>query len=68
MEYAGDTLARREKAASCRGYSDMVEILAEEKGELSPEEHALIMERLQRLVKIQKRAKQFLPSLEKLIR
>ena len=51
-----------------RHLSDMVEILAEEKGELSPEEHALIMERLQRLVKLQKRAKQFLPLLEKLIK
>jgi len=48
--------------------SDMVETLAEEKGELSLEEHALIMERLQRLVKLQKRAKQFLPLLEKLIK
>ena len=51
-----------------RHLSDMVETLTEEKGELSPEEHALIMERLQRLVKLQKRAKQFLPLLEKLIK
>jgi DNA-binding transcriptional regulator GbsR (MarR family) len=44
------------------------ETLAKEKGDLSLEEYALIKERLQRLVKLQKRAKQFLPLLEKLIK
>ena len=51
-----------------RRLGDMVETLAEEKGDLSPEEYALIQERLQRLVKLQKRARQFLPLLEKLIK
>ena len=51
-----------------RRLGDMVETLAEEKGDLSPEEYALIEERLQRLVKLQKRARQFLPLLEKLIK
>ena len=51
-----------------RRLGDMVETLAEEKGDLSPEEYALIRERLQRLVKLQKRARQFLPLLEKLIK
>ena len=36
--------------------------------EMAPEEHALIQERLERLAKIQKRAKQFLPLIERLIR
>ena len=36
--------------------------------EMTPEEHALIQERLERLAKIQKRAKQFLPLIERLIR
>ena len=57
------------QAENAEGHlSDMVETLAEEKGEMSPEDHASIMDRIQRLVKIQKRAKQFLPLLEKLIR
>ena len=51
-----------------RRLEGMEETLAEEKGDLSPEEYALIRERLQRLVKLQKRAKQFLPLLEKLIK
>ena len=51
-----------------RHLGDMVETLAKEKGDLSPEEYALIKERLQRLVKLQKRARQFLPLLEKLIK
>ena len=51
-----------------RRLGDMVETLAEEKGDLSPEEYDLIRERLQRLVKLQKRARQFLPLLEKLIK
>ena len=51
-----------------RRLGDMVETLAEEKGDLSPEEYALIKERLQRLVKLQKRARQILPLLEKLIK
>jgi hypothetical protein len=42
--------------------------LAEEKNNLSQEEHAIIKERLQRLVKLQKRATQFLPILERLIK
>ena len=33
---------------------------------MTPEEHALIQERLERLAKIQKRAKQFLPLIERL--
>ena len=51
-----------------RRLEDMKETLAEEKNDLSPEEYALIKERLQRLVKLKKRAKQFLPLLEKLIK
>ena len=51
-----------------RRLKDMVEALDEEKEELSPEEHALIKERLARLVKLQGRAKQFLPLLERLIK
>ena len=51
-----------------RRLGDMVETLAEEKGDLSLEEYALIRERLQRLVKLQKRARQFLPLLERLIK
>ena len=51
-----------------RRLGDMVETLAEEKGDFSPDEYDLIRERLQRLVKLQKRAKQFLPLLEKLIK
>ena len=51
-----------------RYLKDMVETLAEEKNNLSLEEHAVIKERLQRLVKLQKRAKQFLPVLERLIK
>ena len=51
-----------------RRLGDMMETLAKEKGDLAPEEYDLIRERLQRLVKLQKRAKQFLPLLEKLIK
>ena len=51
-----------------RHIKDMVETLAEEKNNLSQEEHAIIKERLQRLVKLQKRATQFLPILERLIK
>ena len=51
-----------------RHLKDMVEILAGEKNNLSQDEHAVIKERLQRLVKLQKRAKQFLPILERLIK
>jgi hypothetical protein len=42
--------------------------LADEKDNLSPEEYALIKERLARLTKLQKRAKQFMPLLERLIK
>ena len=51
-----------------RRLQDMVETLAEDADELSPGEYALIQERLDRLVKLQKRAKQFLPLLERLIK
>ena len=51
-----------------RRLTGMVKTLAEEKEDLSSEEHALIKERLQRLVKLQKRARQFLPILERLIK
>ena len=51
-----------------RRLGDMVETLAEEKGDFSSEEYDLISERLQRLVKLQKRAKQFLPLLEQQIK
>ena len=51
-----------------RHLKGMVETLAEDADKLSPEEHALIGERLERLVKLQKRAKQFLPLLERLIK
>ena len=51
-----------------RRLEDMKETLEEEKNGLSPEDYALIKERLQRLVKFKKRAKQFLPLLEKLIK
>ena len=51
-----------------RRLEDMKETLEEEKNGLSPEEYALIKERLRRLVKLKKRAKQFLPLLEKLIK
>ncbi len=51
-----------------RHLKDMVETLADEKDDMSHDEHALIKERLQRLVKMQKRAKQFLPILERLIK
>ncbi len=51
-----------------RRLTDVSETLADEKGELSPEEYALIKERLARLTKLQKRAKQFMPLLERLIK
>ena len=51
-----------------RRLKDMVETLAEEKNNLNLEQHAVIKERLQLLVKLQKRAKQFLPILERLIK
>ena len=51
-----------------RRLQGMVEALDEDEPELSPEEHALIKERLMRLVKLQKRAQQFLPLLERLIK
>jgi len=51
-----------------RHLKDMVGTLAEEKDNLSEEEHSLIKGRLQRLLKLQKRAKQFLPVLERLIK
>ena len=51
-----------------RHLKDMVETLAEEKNNLSQDEHAVIKERLQRLVKLQKRAKQFIQILERLIK
>ena len=51
-----------------RRLKDMVEALDDEKEELSSEDHALIKERLERLVKLQGRAKQFLPLLERLIK
>ncbi len=51
-----------------RRLTDVTETLAEDKGELSPEEYALIKERLARLTKLQKRAKQFMPLLERLIK
>jgi HTH-type transcriptional regulator, glycine betaine synthesis regulator len=51
-----------------RRLTDVSETLADEKGELNPEEYALIKERLARLTKLQKRAKQFMPLLERLIK
>ena len=51
-----------------RRLTDVSETLAAEKGDLSPEEYALIKERLARLTKLQKRAKQFMPLLERLIK
>lgn len=51
-----------------RRLNGMMESLAEDEAELSPEEHALIKERLERLVRLQKRARQFLPLLERLIK
>ena len=51
-----------------RRLEDVTDTLADEKAELSPEEYALIKERLARLTKLQKRAKQFMPLLERLIK
>ena len=51
-----------------RRLTDVSETLADEKGDLSSEEYALIKERLARLTKLQKRAKQFMPLLERLIK
>ena len=51
-----------------RRLTDVTDTLADEKAELSPEEYALIKERLERLTKLQKRAKQFMPLLERLIK
>jgi len=51
-----------------RRLTDVSETLADEKGDLSPEEYALIKERLGRLTKLQKRVKQFMPLLERLIK
>ena len=51
-----------------RRLKEMVETLAEDENDLSQEEHAIIKDRLQRLVKLQKRAHQFLPVLERLIK
>ena len=51
-----------------RRLTDVTDTLADEKAELSPEEYALIKERLARLTKLQKRAKQFMPLLERLIK
>jgi DNA-binding transcriptional regulator GbsR (MarR family) len=51
-----------------RRLTDVTGTLADEKDNLSPEEYALIKERLARLTKLQKRAKQFMPLLERLIK
>ena len=51
-----------------RRIDGMMKSLAEDADDLSSEEHALIKERLERLVKLQRRAKQFLPLLERLIK
>ena len=51
-----------------RRLTDVSETLADEKNDLSSEEYALIKERLARLTKLQKRAKQFMPLLERLIK
>ena len=51
-----------------RRLTGMLDTLEEEKDAMSPEEHALIQERLERLARLQKRARQFLPLLEKLIK
>ena len=51
-----------------RRLTDVTDTLADEKAELSLEEYALIKERLARLTKLQKRAKQFMPLLERLIK
>jgi len=51
-----------------RRLTGMLGTLEEEKDAMSPEEHALIQERLERLARLQKRARQFLPLLEKLIK
>jgi DNA-binding transcriptional regulator GbsR (MarR family) len=51
-----------------RRLTDVTDTLADERAELSPEEYALIKERLERLTKLQKRAKQFMPLLERLIK
>jgi HTH-type transcriptional regulator, glycine betaine synthesis regulator len=51
-----------------RRLTDVTDTLADEKAELSPEEYALIKKRLARLTKLQKRAKQFMPLLERLIK
>ena len=51
-----------------RRLADVTDTLVDEKAELSPEEYALIKERLERLTKLQKRAKQFMPLLERLIK
>ena len=51
-----------------RRLTDVTDTLADEKAELSPEEYALIKERLSRLTKLQKRGMQFMPLLERLIK
>ncbi len=51
-----------------RRLTDVTETLADEKDDLDPEEYALIKERLARLTKLQKRAKQFMPLIERLIK
>jgi len=51
-----------------RRLKELIETLAEEKNDLSKEDHAIIKDRLQRLVKLQKRAHQFLPIIERLIK
>jgi DNA-binding transcriptional regulator GbsR (MarR family) len=65
---AYDSIFRVRADNAERHLKDMVETLTEEKDDMSHEEHALIKERLQRLVKMQKRAKKVLPILERLIK
>jgi len=51
-----------------RSLTGMVETLGDDKPDMDPEEHALIEERLKRLVKMQRRAKQLMPLIERFIK
>lgn len=68
MRAAYDRIFKVRAQNADRRLESVQEALKNSRGDLNPEEYAVINERLERLAKIKKRTKQFLPLIERLMR
>ena len=68
LRSASDRIFKVRAQNAERRLDSVQDSLEQSREEMTPEVYALIQERLKRLAKIQKRTKQFLPLIERLIR